>query len=174
MENKREVITYDYKTIRIKREMEAMAADAYENLGWELVGSSIADGAIFHVNLSFKRDRKIAEKQKLLTLQEKVDGILLNIETLQSKKKAAGVTPSITVGILGALTFGGGMAMVMELGAQAVGYMVGGIAIGVVGLGICALAWLVHKTVKRRKSAKITPILETEYNKLADACDEIK
>lgn len=174
MENRKEIITYDYRTIKVKREMEAMTTDAYENLGWELTGSSVTDGSIFHVNLSFKRDRKVANKQQLLAQQEKIDNILTNIEVLNGKKKSAGLTPSLTTGTIGALTLGGGMAMIMELGVDTVGFMVGGVAIGVVGLGICALAFLVYRLTKRKKTAKISPILENEYNKLADTCDEIK
>jgi len=166
-------VTYDYRTIKVKREMEAMATDSYLNLGWELVGSSVSEGAIFSVNLSFKRDRKIANKQNLLKLQEQVDSNLLNIEVLQGKKKTAGLTPSLTTGIVGALTFGGGMSMVMTL-SSTLGFLVGGIALGIVGMGICGLAWLVHSKVKKHKIAKINPILENEYNKLADICESAR
>jgi hypothetical protein len=165
-------ITYDYKTIKVKREMETMAADSYANLGWELTGSSVAEGAIFHVNLSFKRDRKIEGKAKLLKLQEKADNILLNIESLQNGKKTAGNIPSLSVGIVGALTLGGGMSMVMML--EGVGFMVGGIALGLVGIGICLLAFAVYKKVRKTKLAKINPILESEFDKLADVCEETR
>lgn len=163
-------ITYDYKTIKIKREMETMTADAYANLGWEMTGSSVAEGAVFHVNLSFKRNRKIENKAQLLKLQEKIDSILLNIETLQNNKKTAGVIPSITVGIIGALTFGGGMSMTMLL--EEIGYIIGGIAIGLTGIGIGLLAWAIYKKTKRNKISKLNPILESEYDKLADVCEE--
>jgi hypothetical protein len=170
MEQEKEIVTYDYKTIKIRREMESITTDAYNNLGWELTGSSVADGMIFHTNLSFKRNRKIANKTELLRKQEKVDGILCDIEVLQNSKKHAGLIGGITVGTIGALTFGGGMAMVMELGGT-FGFVVGGIALGVVGIGICLLGWLVGVKVKKSKVNKITPILESEYDKLADTCE---
>ena len=174
MENKTNTpapVIYDYRTIRIKRELEAMATDAYESLGWSLVGSSVADGAIFHVNLSFKRDRKIASKPQLLAQQEKVDEILTNIEILQSRRKTAGLASSIGVGSVGAITFGGGMSLCLEFGTRAGYFMAAGIATGITGLGILALAWLVRGAVKRRRGALLTPIIETEYNKLADVCE---
>lgn len=174
MENKNEVTINDYKTISVRRQMEMMTADAYECLGWELVGSSVSERAIFSVNLLFKRERRIANKRNLLELQEKVDSSLKKIETLQKKKKNAGLTSALTTGIIGTLTFGGGMSMIMELGIDTVGYMIGGIALGVVGLGICALAWLVNKKVRRNKIVKIDPLLEIEYNKLSDICEEAK
>jgi len=173
MENKKEVITYDYKTVRVRRDMETMTTDAYENLGWEFVGSNVSGGAIFHINISFKRDRKIANKQELLKAQDKVDKVLLNVEYLKNKKKTAGLSSGITTGIIGTLALGGGMAMVIE-GTGTTAILIGGIALGVVGLGICALAWLIGKKVKNRKIAKIDPMLEDEYNKLADYCEEVK
>lgn len=177
MEKEKDVITYDYKTISAKREMETMTIDAYENLGWEFVGSSVSGGAIFHVNLSFKRDRKIANKQNLLKLQEKIDSTLQNIEVLQNKKKTIGTIPALCVGVTGTLIFGGGMSMVMTLGVSsgiAVGWLVGGIILGIVGLGVALLGWPIYKRTKRKGLAKIEPILENEYNKLADICEEAK
>ena len=170
----KEITSYDYKTIGVRREMEVMTTDAYENLGWELVGSSVSALAIFTVNLSFKRDRKIANKTELLKLQEKVDNTLLNIEVMQNKKKTAGQVPALTTGILGALTFGGGLSMTIMLGAGTVAYMVGGIALGVVGFGIALFAWPIFKRVKRNSLKRIDPIIEDEFNKLSDICDEIK
>lgn len=173
MENEKEVVTYDYKTVRVKREMETMTTDAYINLGWEFVGSTLAGGAIFHINLSFKRNRKIANKQRLILLQEKIDTVLQNIETLLNNKKRAGTVPSISTGIVGALTLGGGMSMVL-VGGKTLGLMIGGIAVGIVGIAISLLAWPIYKKVKRAQLSKIEPILESEYNKLADLCEQAR
>lgn len=166
---KENVFSYDYKTVRIKREMETMLIDAYEVLGWEVTGTSMSDGSLFHVNVSFKRDRKIENKKELLKLQDKIDSVLSNIEKLQKSKKQAGFPEAITIGTIGALTFGGGLSMTMTL--KGVGFMIGGIALGVVGAGICALAYVINKSIKKRKCAKITPILESELDKLADLCE---
>lgn len=65
------VVSFDYKTIKVKREMETMVSDAFAALGWELNNTSMAEGSPFYVNLSFKRDRKINNKIKLLTLEKK-------------------------------------------------------------------------------------------------------
>jgi len=173
MDNAREVITYDYKTITVKRQMETMAADAYENLGWEFIGSSLAGGSIFNVNLSFKRDRKIADKQKLLKLQERIDNTLQHAEALLGKKRTAGMIPALTVGIAGALIFGGGMSMVLTL-IETVGFVIGGVALGIAGLGVALLAWPIYKKVRKTTLAKIEPILEDEFNRLADICEEAR
>lgn len=167
MEN---AVTYDYKTIKVKRSIETLVCDTYENLGWELTNTSSVEGSIFYINLSFKRDRKIQNKVELLKLQDKADNVVANIENLQNKKKNAGFVGALSTGIIGTLIFGGGMSMSMLL--SGVGYLIGGIALGLVGAGICALAYPLFKKVNKKKNVEIQPILESEYDKLSDICDQ--
>ena len=167
MEN---TISYDYKTIKVKRSIETLVCDTYENLGWEMTNTSSVEGSIFYVNLSFKRDRKIANKTELLKLQEKADSVIASIEALQNKQKNSGLAEAVTTGTIGALTFGGGMSMCLTL--SGVGFMIGGIALGVVGAGICALAYPLFKKLNKKKSSNIQPILESEFDKLADICEQ--
>ena len=167
MEN---VVTYDYKTVKVRRSVETLVCDTYESLGWKLTNTSSVEGSLFYVNLSFKRDRKIDNKIELLKLQEKADSIIANIDNLQNKKKSAGLECSLTTGIAGLLVFGGGMSMTMLL--SGIGYMVGGIALGVAGAVICGLAYPLFKKVNKKKNTKIQPILESEFDKLADICEQ--
>lgn len=167
MEN---VVTYDYKTVKVRRSIETLVCDTYENLGWELTNTSSVEGSIFYINLSFKRDRKAKNKVELLKLQERADSVIANIENLQNKQKNAGLAESITTGVVGALTFGGGMSMCLTL--SGIGFMIGGIALGIVGAGICALAYPLFKKLNKKKSASIQPILESEFDKLADICEQ--
>ncbi len=169
MENQN-VISYDYKTVRVKREFETMLTDAYQNLGYEVTNVSMAEGTLNSVNVSFKRDRKIKNKIELIKVQNSIDNTLLNIEKLQAKKKNAGVPEGITVGVLGALTFGGGMSISLTL--TGVGYLIGGIALGIAGIGIGLLGWLAHNKIKEKKLKEIDPLIEAEFDKLADYCEK--
>ena len=169
MENEK-VVSYDYKTVRVKREMEEMLTDAYQNLGWKVTSTIMAEGSLTSVNVSFKRDRKIKNKTELVSLQQKIDGTLSSIGSLQSKKKSAGLVESISTGTVGALVFGGGMSMALTL--TGVAYMAGGIVLGVVGLGIGLLGWLVFNKVQKKKLAKLEPLLESEFDKLSELCEE--
>lgn len=167
MEN---AISYDYKTVRVKRDMEVMLTDAYQNLAWEVTNTSMAEGSLTSVNVSFKRDRKIENKAELLKLQSKIDNSLSIIEKLQSKKKNAGVPEGVTVGTIGVLAFGGGMSMTLTL--SGIGFLIGGIALGVVGIGIGLLGWLTHNKIQKKKLAKIEPVMENELDKLSDLCEQ--
>lgn len=164
-------ITYDYKTIKVKKEFEHVAIDAYRNLGWELTTSSICEGNIFCINLSFKRNRKIENKMQLLKFGEQVDSIIKNIEILNNKKKSAGVTSGLTIGTVGALTFGGGMSMVL-LNSASLGFLIGGIALGVVGAAVALSAYFISRRNKTKTLMQVQPMLESEYDKLADICEQ--
>lgn len=103
-------------------------------------------------------------------MQDKIDNTLLNIEKLQTKKKNAGVAEGITVGVLGALTFGGGMSISLTL--TGIGYLIGGIALGFVGIGIGLLGWFTHNKIKAKKIKEIDPLIEIEFDKLAEYCEK--
>lgn len=107
---------------------------------------------------------------ELLKLQEKLDSCLMSIESLQAKKKSAGSAEAVTTGVAAALVFGGGMSMSFVL--SGVGYLVGGIVLGVAGIGLGFLAWLIYKKVKKKKLGKIQPLLESEFDKLSDICEQ--
>ena len=163
-------VVYDYKTVRVKRDMEAMLVDSYEALGYEITNTSLAEGSLNCVNVSMKRNRKINNKINLIKCQEKVDNILNNIEKLQRGKRDAGMAEGITTGAVGTLIFGGGMSMCLCL--NGLGYLIGGIALGMAGVGVGLLGWLIHSKVKKRKLTVIEPALESELNKLSDILEE--
>ncbi len=172
MENtNKNTLVYDYKTVKVKREMETITTDVYENLGWELCSTSADVGSIFYVNLSFKRNRKIENKVELAKLQTKVDSALATIEQLQLKQKNAGFVPALITGIAGSLVLGGGMSMAMLLTAN-IGAFIGGIALGVVGIAICLANVAIYKANHNKQISQIQPLLESELDKLADLCEE--
>lgn len=172
MENQEEkkAITYDYKTVRVQRSMEAMLTDAYENLGWEVTNTQMAGVGTNNVDISFKRDRKVVNKQELNKLQFKIDDTLEKIRKIQNQKGNAGVPEGIATGVVGALVLGGGMSMVMVLSGTA--YLIGGIVLGVVGIGIGLLGWLVDNKIQKKKLAKLEPQYQEELDKLSDLCEE--
>lgn len=169
-ESNNNAITYDYKTIKARRDMEVVVCDSYQVLGWELTTSSVAEGAPNYVNLSFKRDRKINNKLELLKAQERIDNNLNNIDLLQKSKKSAGWAQGICLGIFGTLVFGSGLSIVMTLGGIA--GTIAGAALGVAGVGIMILSHFLRKLIHRKTVTKLNPILEVEFDKLAEACEK--
>lgn len=169
MENEKATV-FDYKTVRVKRNTETMLTDAYAALGWQVTATTMADASLSRVNVSFKRDRKIAHKTELNMLQLKIDAEIAKIEKLLAAQKNAGIPEAIATGMAGALTLGGGMSMIMTL--EGVGFLAGGIVLGVVGIGIGLLGWLVYGKVRSKKLKKIEPQIEEEYDKFSALCEQ--
>ena len=163
-------ISYDYKTTKVKREMEEMFTDAYRNLGWQVTSQVMAPGTLNTINISLKRDRHIHHKAELDDLQLTINHTLNAIEKIQDMKKHAGRGAGITVGTIGVLTFGGGMSMAMTL--NGLGFMLGGIALGVVGIGIGFLGWLTAHLVKKHKLKTIEPELENTFAQFSQLCED--
>ena len=60
----------------------------------------------------------------------------------------------------------------MTMCLSGLGFLIGGIALGVVGIGVGLLDWLTHNKIQKKKLVKIDPLLEEEFNKLSDLCEE--
>lgn len=165
-----QIVTYDYKTIKARRDMENAVCDSYHALGWELTSSSVAEGAPTYVNLAFRRNRKIEGKPQLLKIQDRIDNALSNIELLKKSQKSAGWAQGITTGIIGTLMLGGGMSLIMTIGGT--GAIIGGVLLGIAGIGVVILSHFLRKHINRKTALKLSPIIDVEYDKLAEACEQ--
>ena len=77
----------------------------------------------------------------------------------QLKKLDAAVTRpgpivGITLGIIGVLTFGGGMSCCLVWGES---LLIAGIVLGVLGIGLMALAYPVYNSITEKEKARIAP-----------------
>jgi len=83
------------------------------------------------------------------------------LERLRTLHRSAGRTArgwAITLGVIGALTMGGGMSLVMtELGQLFPYAMLFGIVLGLLGMVLVALAYPVYNRVLERERRRIAP-----------------
>ena len=114
--------------------------------------TKITKEEIFEYTYSAKRQEEIeAIKNKYLPKEED--------KLLQLRKMDACVTMkaalwAICVGMIGMLTFGGGMSCVL-VGTKEM--FVPGIVLGLLGLAIMGLALPIHKMAEKREREKIAP-----------------
>lgn len=82
---------------------------------------------------------------------------LEQLRRLDKSVEKPGATAALIIGIIGTLIFGAGMSCTMMWQD----YMAAGIAVGVVGMAVMALAYPVYKKITAKRKAKIAPqILE--------------
>jgi len=170
MEQQNNYRSYEYMTKTAGSREAGEIINRYESLGWEL--DRHADGLLL-TTLTFKRDRNINNKSQLNRLQLRIEDAGNEIVYLEESKTKGATIFSLAAGIFGALTFGGGMSLIM-FNADPVswGAVIGGTVLGVVGGAIAAVVYPIYKRLIRKKTAKINPRIEEKRDEIADLCQE--
>lgn len=162
---------YDYKIIRTTREMEVLTSDSYANLGYNLISSKIPDSSMFYVELSFKRNREIGKNIEMTKIERKLDASLNQIKILERKRKNAGMIPGLSVGTIGLIIMVVGILLCFLVDPTNIGWIIGGAIIAVVGLAVGLSGFLVHHVIQRNTQDGINQKIESETDKLAEACE---
>lgn len=100
-------VTYEYLSLNIKDDLEPMYIDFYESLGWLSINTGKRDYYINSdpkknlVNVKFKRNRRIQNKEELNKLQKQMEEIFEYIEKLEKKPNTKATVCAMIVGIIG-------------------------------------------------------------------------
>lgn len=160
VESASKVLIYDYLTVEVKEKTKQLVIDAYENLGWEEVSRGFC-------TINFRRNHCVNNKSELKKLQFEVEKVVNKIEKLEENKNSKGIVVSLSIGIIGALIMGTGMALVMEFNQ-----MMFGILLGILGIIICLPAYPAYKKSVITSTNKVSPLIDDEYDKLMDLCSK--
>lgn len=159
--------SYEYARTSVADDLVTVASDCYENLGYELTGSTSEHTG--STTLSFRRSRKVRGKAQLVKIQRTMDDLLASIARLEGEKTRKATLTSITVGILFALVLGVGMCCTMVWGG---GLMIVGIVVGVIGIAGCVAVWPLYRSIVAKETARVSPSIEAAYDSLATACEQ--
>ena len=178
----KDFVAYEYLSINVKSNKEPLYVDCYENFGWILINntalvdkedyyinnSNINDNRL--VNLKFKRDRKIKNKVKLLSLQRKLELSLKELEKLENEPNREGFIYSMIVGFIGTIF----LALSVFAITATNPLLIPGIVCGVVGIMGWILPYFVYLKVKSSKTQENTSLIEEQYNTIYDSCEQAK
>lgn len=161
----KDFISYEYKTKSVKAQYQTRAMDMYEAFGWEVTGvSTSVDGKTI---LSLKRDRKQKHKQELTKLERKAEETFSTIEGLEMAKTLGASVFAYIFGCIAALVLGGGMCLVMLI-ENSLPALIGGIALGLAGIAMCSVNYLIYKKIADKKTAQLLPVIDNNEEKLAN------
>lgn len=165
----RDFVTYEYKTVSVKAQDQSRAADLYEAFGWEITASepAVAGG----VTLSLKRDRKLPHRAELNRLERQAEGVAANIDRLQRSKTLGADIFAYIFGVVAALILGGGMCLVM-LVEGSLPALIGGIALGVVGIALCCVNYPIRQKIAANKTKQVLPLIDESEEKLANLLEQ--
>lgn len=164
----RDFVSFEYKTKRVKAKDQTRVIDLYESFGWEVTSTTHAPGD--SITLSLKRDRKLKHKRELVRLERQAENAFETINGLQRAKTLGANIFAYIFGCVAVLILGGGMSLIML--KNSIPALIGGIALGVVGITLCAVNSLFYKKLAAKKTATLTPVIEDSEEKLANILEQ--
>jgi uncharacterized membrane protein YeaQ/YmgE (transglycosylase-associated protein family) len=179
---KKDFIAYEYLSLNVENEKEPLYVDCYENFGWQpIISTALVDKEDYYINhsntnekklinIKFKRDRRIKNKNELLSLQIKMENALNEINRLEHEPNKSGMIYSMITGVIGTVFLGFSTFAITATNPLIVPCIIFGV-IGIVGW---ILPYFVYNKVRnKKKNENISPI-EEQYNIVYDSCEQAK
>ncbi len=172
-------VPYEYMTITIDKTMQPVYQDTLSAFGWEV--ESIKDGRrTYHplpfiflkrrqqTTITLKRNRRLANRASVITMQEKVELSLDKIARLERSKKRSGAIAGAALGVLGCVPLATSVFMITAATTVAVP----AVMVGVVGIALWVGAGASYHFLNRRRIEKVRPLIDDEFNNLYLTLDE--
>lgn len=113
------------------------------------------DKETFTYTYSAQQQRQIREiREKYIPQLPAVPDKLDELKALDKSVSRAGLLPAILVGVIGALTLGAGMSCALVWDRVFLG-----ILLGIIGLGVMALALPLHNRLCAKRRDKVAPMI---------------
>lgn len=165
----KDFVSYEYRTKTVKAKDQTKAIDMYEAFGWEVTATS--PSAIDGVTISLKRNRKQKHKQELSKLERQAEDVFEAINDLHRAKTAGASVFAYIFGCVAALILGGGMCLTM-LVENSIPAFVGGIILGLFGIALCGVNYLIYKKLVAKKTKTLLPVIDDNEEKLANLLEK--
>lgn len=165
----KDFVSYEYRTKTVKAKDQTKAMDMYEAFGWEVTSTTpaLVDG----VTLSLKRDRKQKHKQELNKLERQAEDVFETINGLYCAKTTGASIFAYIFGIISALVLGGGMCLCMLI-ENNIPAFAGGVILGIVGIALCSVNYLIYKKIVEKKTKMLLPIIDDNEEKFANILEK--
>lgn len=165
----KDFVSYEYRTKTVKAKDQTKAMDMYEAFGWEVTSTSPA--LVDSVTISLKRNRNQMHKQELNKLERQAEDVFETINGLHRAKTAGASIFAYIFGCIAALVLGGGMCLCMLIENSTPAF-VGGIILGIVGIALCGVNYLIYKKIAEKKTKTLLPIIDDNEEKLANILEK--
>ncbi len=161
-------IGYEYKSLTVNRRMESVYADGYQNFGWKLEDVSAPLTAGGALSMKFKRDRKIRNKAELTRLQRQFEACADEIVELERSKTVAASITAYIIGLIGTAFMAGSVFAVTAEPPRAALCAI----LAVPGFIGWILPYFCYRAIRRRKTNRLSPLIEKKYDELYDVCEK--
>lgn len=178
----KDFVAYEYISMNVKSDKEPLYIDCYENFGWTLINNTaLIDKDDYYlnntnlndkklVNIKFKRDRRIKNKNELMNLQRKLEIALRELERLENEPEKDGIIWALVLGFIGTIF----MALSVFSVTAANPLYIACILFGIIGMIGWILPYFTYKKVRETKVKENTSLIEEQYNVIYDSCEQAK
>lgn len=188
-------VGYEYKRVTVPKELDGLWADSMKTFGWALdkkepavvkhlwgpLRVMMAPLAIFggkfkesvvdhdsttHEELTFKRDKAIANKAELNRLQSQFENSARSIESLEDSKNTGATIAAYTIGLIGTVFMA--ISTFAYLAAMTPGFIIAAIP-GFLGW---IIPFFAYRALKARKTQKVNPLIEAQHDNIYAVCQK--
>lgn len=161
-------VGYEYKEVTADQEKVSMYLDGYMNFGWVPDENIQSSGLMGKVTLKLKRDRKILNKTELTRLQRHFEACMDEIDAMEKSKTSSATMWTLVIAIIGTAFMAGSVFAVTHEPPM--------ILLSILLAIPAFIGWIlppfVHKTMVRKRTAKLAPLIDQKYDEIYEICEK--
>ncbi len=161
---------YDYFKVTVEDDFCSQYMDGYAGFGWQPDGNLPNEKSGGRVTLHFKRSRSILNKTELIRLQRHYEACMEEIAALEASKGSVPAAVSLTCGLVGCAFLAGSVFAVTA--APPILWLT--VLLGAPGLFLWCAAYFVYRAARRRRTAKVLPLIDAKYDEAYAVCEKAR
>ena len=172
---KENYVAYEYISINVESDLEPAYIDCYENFGWIHIKDTTKRDYYINsspnpniVNLKFKRDRNIKNKEELRVLQQKCEAAIVKVSELERKPQSIATMYSLIVGLIAA----GFIAISVFMAIESIWIIA--ILCGIIGFIGCSFPYPIYKKTINKKELESKNKINEQYDIINNAYKEAR
>lgn len=157
---------FDYFKVVVDDDLCSQYMDGYLSFGWKPDENLPSEKSGGKVTLHFKRSRSILNKTELIRLQRHYEACMEEIAALEASKGSVPMAVSLTCGLTGCAFMAGSVFAVTA--EPPIIWLT--VLLAIPGFLFWAGAYFGYQAAKRRRTAKVMPLIEAKYDEAYAVC----
>jgi hypothetical protein len=160
--------SYDYLKVKVEDDLCSQYIDGYTSLGWKPDENLPQEKSGSKVTLHMKRSRNILNKTELTRLQRHYESCMEEISALEASKTSVPTIAALSCGLIGC-AFMAGSVFAVTAETPVIWLTV---LLGIPGIALWAAAYFGYQLVKRRRAARVLPLIDAKYDEAYAVCEK--
>ena len=159
---------FDYMKATVEGDLCSQYIDGYASFGWKMDENLPNERSGSKITLHFKRSRNVLNKTELIRLQRHYEACMEEIAALEASKSSVPTITALSLGLLGCVFMTGSVFAVTA--ETPVIWLTA--VLGAPGLALWGLAYFGYQIAKRRRTAKVLPLIDAKYDEACTVCEK--